>query len=174
MYRLNTKIRLTMLCLSGFELYSRWVPLSIQCGPSCPLHSLHSKETVYLNSVRVVVSEIFVALILDFLIFKSCVWDLFYSLKRIDSIWMFLLYPVLNRSTLSHSMYECRDECMTVSSASIMVRVFFLHNWCTLFLQSLSLTFSIFRNRSGLFKRPLTVSGKLLLSNFAQNYSKTR
>ena len=23
-----TKIRLTMLCLSGFELYSRWVPLS--------------------------------------------------------------------------------------------------------------------------------------------------
>ena len=27
MYRLNTKIRLTMLCLSGFLLYSRWVPL---------------------------------------------------------------------------------------------------------------------------------------------------
>ena len=27
-YRLNTKIRSTMLCLSGFELYSRWVPLS--------------------------------------------------------------------------------------------------------------------------------------------------
>ena len=27
MYRLNTKIRLTILCLSGFELYSRWVPL---------------------------------------------------------------------------------------------------------------------------------------------------
>ena len=26
-YCLNTKIRLTMLCLSGFELYSRWVPL---------------------------------------------------------------------------------------------------------------------------------------------------
>ena len=26
MHRLNTKIRLTML-LSGFELYSRWVPL---------------------------------------------------------------------------------------------------------------------------------------------------
>ena len=25
-YRLNTKIRLTMLCLSGFELHSRWVP----------------------------------------------------------------------------------------------------------------------------------------------------
>ena len=29
-YRLNTKIRLTMLCLSGFELYSRWEPLKIQ------------------------------------------------------------------------------------------------------------------------------------------------
>ena len=27
-YRLNTKIRLTMLCLSGFELYSSWVPAS--------------------------------------------------------------------------------------------------------------------------------------------------
>ena len=27
MHRLNTKTRLTMLCLSGFELYSRWVPL---------------------------------------------------------------------------------------------------------------------------------------------------
>ena len=28
-YRLNTKILLTMLCLSGFELYSRWVPLLV-------------------------------------------------------------------------------------------------------------------------------------------------
>ena len=27
-YRLNTKIRSTMLYLSGFELYSRWVPLN--------------------------------------------------------------------------------------------------------------------------------------------------
>ena len=27
MQRLNTKTRLTTLCLSGFELYSRWVPL---------------------------------------------------------------------------------------------------------------------------------------------------
>ena len=27
-YRLTTKIRLTMLFLSGFELYSRWVPLN--------------------------------------------------------------------------------------------------------------------------------------------------
>ena len=28
--RLNTKIRSTMQCLSGFELYSRWVPLNGQ------------------------------------------------------------------------------------------------------------------------------------------------
>ena len=28
MYRLNTKISLAMLCLSGFELHSRWVPLN--------------------------------------------------------------------------------------------------------------------------------------------------
>ena len=26
---LSTKIRLTMLCLSGFEHYSRWVPLLV-------------------------------------------------------------------------------------------------------------------------------------------------
>ena len=34
-YRLNTKIRLTILCLSGFELYFRWVPPS-----SCPRSTL--------------------------------------------------------------------------------------------------------------------------------------
>ena len=28
---LNTKIHLTMLCLSGFVLYSRWVPLVVHC-----------------------------------------------------------------------------------------------------------------------------------------------
>ena len=28
-YRLTTKMRLTMLCLSGFELYSRWLPLTL-------------------------------------------------------------------------------------------------------------------------------------------------
>ena len=34
-YRLNyTKIRLTMLCLSGFELYSCWVPLNFFPAPS--------------------------------------------------------------------------------------------------------------------------------------------
>ena len=31
-YRLNTKIRLRILCLSGFELYSRWVPLMWTTG----------------------------------------------------------------------------------------------------------------------------------------------
>ena len=33
MYLLNTKICLTMLCFSGFELYSHWVPLieSVSC-----------------------------------------------------------------------------------------------------------------------------------------------
>ena len=33
-YRLNTKIRSTTLCLSGFELYSLWVPpwVVIDCG----------------------------------------------------------------------------------------------------------------------------------------------
>ena len=41
MYRLNAKIRLTMLCLSGFELYSRWVPLSdiLRLGRLCCVQS---------------------------------------------------------------------------------------------------------------------------------------
>ena len=40
MYRLNTKIRLTMLCLSGFKLYSRWVPLTGRYICSYPANSL--------------------------------------------------------------------------------------------------------------------------------------
>ena len=42
-YRLNTKIRLTMLCLSGFELYSRWVPLYVQ-----PLVSINHRADIYM------------------------------------------------------------------------------------------------------------------------------
>ena len=45
-YRLNTKIRLTMLCFSGFELYSRWVPLYL--APK------EKKFTVVMDSDRVV------------------------------------------------------------------------------------------------------------------------
>ena len=33
-YRLNTKIRSTMLCLRGFKQYSRWVPLLNVFSPS--------------------------------------------------------------------------------------------------------------------------------------------
>ena len=36
-YRLNTKIRLTMLCLSGYELYSRWVPLKKLISAAAPI-----------------------------------------------------------------------------------------------------------------------------------------
>ena len=43
-YRLNTKIRLTMLCLSGFELYSRWVPLKTLNKDVIKLHKTKSKE----------------------------------------------------------------------------------------------------------------------------------
>ena len=44
MFRLNTKIRLTMLCLSGFELYSRWVPLIIELsdGNICLNFAVHT------------------------------------------------------------------------------------------------------------------------------------
>ena len=54
-----------MLCLSGFELYSRWVDPEYSMWPKLPA-SFASFERNYHNSVRVVVSEIFVALILDF------------------------------------------------------------------------------------------------------------
>ena len=40
-YRLNTKIRLTMLYLSGFELYSRWVPLCYDCL-QCTMEGLNA------------------------------------------------------------------------------------------------------------------------------------
>ena len=42
MHRLNTKTRLTMLCLSGFELYSRWVPLV-----SDPLQDMEFLHHIY-------------------------------------------------------------------------------------------------------------------------------
>ena len=54
-----------MLCLSAFQLYSRWVGPEHSMRPKL-LASFASFERNYLNSVRVVVSEIFVALILDF------------------------------------------------------------------------------------------------------------
>ena len=50
MYRLNTKIRLTMLCLSGFELYSRWVPLLKQQRRR--LRKLHLKSEFASNLNR--------------------------------------------------------------------------------------------------------------------------
>ena len=50
MYRLNTKIRLTMLCLSGFLLYSRWVPLLKQQRQR--LRKLHLKSELASNLNR--------------------------------------------------------------------------------------------------------------------------
>ena len=66
-------------------------------------------------------------LILDLL--TSCVWDLFYSLKQTGSILMFVITG--NRSTLSHSMYECRDEWLQVE-LDFNVNIFCLQNWCSL------------------------------------------
>ena len=48
-YRLNSKIRLTMLCLSGFELYYRWVPLSF--SGSC--YSRTGLKSVSLGGSRI-------------------------------------------------------------------------------------------------------------------------
>ena len=45
----DIKIRLTMLYLSGFELYSRWVPLFIDRSS---LPNNNNKETSFLNNPR--------------------------------------------------------------------------------------------------------------------------
>ena len=46
-YRLNTEIRLTILCLSGFELYSRWVPLTQGCALDLTAQDLASGDLKY-------------------------------------------------------------------------------------------------------------------------------
>ena len=46
MYRLNTKIRSTVLCLSGFELYSRWVPLRNMWSIKAHLTVLKLSESI--------------------------------------------------------------------------------------------------------------------------------
>ena len=48
--RLNTKMRSSMLCLSGFELYCRWVPLSIASGHRKVQDSISGQS---LNNVQV-------------------------------------------------------------------------------------------------------------------------
>ena len=69
-YRLNTKIRLTMLCLSCFELYSRWVPLGsllcserFFCGYSGFLSS-PQKATFYLISGSSASKTLFIFLLI--------------------------------------------------------------------------------------------------------------
>ena len=65
MYRLNTKIRLTMLCLSGFLLYSRWVPLLKQQRRR--LRKLHLKSEFASNLNRRLFQ------LIQFVKFWSCV-----------------------------------------------------------------------------------------------------
>ena len=50
----NTKIRLTMLCLSGFELYSRWVPLKV-CVCSTPPHSSRLISRLHFWAMQVLI-----------------------------------------------------------------------------------------------------------------------
>ena len=52
-YRLNTKIRLTMLFLCSFELYSRWVPLKQHATAYCTdnlrvYYSHYMQNVIYL------------------------------------------------------------------------------------------------------------------------------
>ena len=97
--------------LIGYLCFNETVSVTDTTEPITTQHSMRSKKPALFaslerNSVpsaRVVVPEIFVALIFSlslffFLIFKSCDWDLFYSLKRIDSIWTFVVTG--NRSKL--------------------------------------------------------------------------
>ena len=44
---LNTKTRLTMLCLSGFELYPRWMPLFIISNSSESGYPLNKNQKLY-------------------------------------------------------------------------------------------------------------------------------
>ena len=44
--RLKTKIRLTMLCLSVFELYSRWVPLTISDSSGAGTKTIPDRASV--------------------------------------------------------------------------------------------------------------------------------
>ena len=44
---LNTKKRSSMLCLSGFEFYSRWVPLNVDLLKTTILHSVSVTVIVF-------------------------------------------------------------------------------------------------------------------------------
>ena len=51
MYCLNTKIRLTMLCLSGFELYTRCVPPIFDRKPTIrnKIHAFSFQSSPFIN-----------------------------------------------------------------------------------------------------------------------------
>ena len=51
-YRLNTRTRSTMLCLSGFKLYSRWVPLIVVTSIKRTVLRWLSQEYDQGNAVR--------------------------------------------------------------------------------------------------------------------------
>ena len=63
--RLNTKIRSTMLCLSGFKLYSRWVPLTYSF-----ITRWNTSKFVKNTPLRVVFSTLFSVF---HLVMKHCV-----------------------------------------------------------------------------------------------------
>ena len=58
-YCLNTKIRLTMLCLSGFELYSRWVPLFFLSPSSKTRESLQPWKPLQKSLLQPKISDIY-------------------------------------------------------------------------------------------------------------------
>ena len=59
MYRLNTKLRSTMLCLGGFELYSRWVPLRVVFVASIHYYSTETDITPMDHSLFFIFLPIF-------------------------------------------------------------------------------------------------------------------
>ena len=95
-YRLNTKIRLTMLCLSCFELYSHWVPLGsllcserFFCGYSGFLSS-PQKPTFYLISGSSASKTLFIFLLIYLLRNQSTVLCLAIILFLRSVIFLFI------------------------------------------------------------------------------------
>ena len=65
---LNAKTRLTLLCLSGFELYSRWVPLcfALYCAKRVFVHTVDCPDAHILFQSRIKMSPNFQRLAFTF------------------------------------------------------------------------------------------------------------
>ena len=109
MFRLNTKIRLTMLCLSGFDLYSIWVPLMFAAGDVfkmlvfCPV--LVRQYTQYGNVL--------------------CMWLFFWSqyVSTLSTAMFFVCVYFFGPSTLVRLVRPCSMHVCILFGLSTLVRL---------------------------------------------------